>query len=144
MNAKWDHRFLELAKLVATWSKDPSTQVGAVIADDRRIILGLGYNGFPRGVVDHPSRYTDREIKYEMVQHAETNAIANASAPVLGATCYVTAMPCARCMGHMIQHGIARVVALRPTDSLRQRFEKSFSIAEGMADEAGVEIETID
>lgn len=32
-NEKWNRRFVELAKNVSTWSKDPSTKVGAVIVD---------------------------------------------------------------------------------------------------------------
>ena len=47
---KWDMRFLELAALVATWSKDPSTQVGAVIVDSAKRIVSVGFNGAPRGV----------------------------------------------------------------------------------------------
>ena len=32
---KWDKRFLEIAHQVATWSKDPSTKVGAIIVGDK-------------------------------------------------------------------------------------------------------------
>ena len=52
LSNKWDIRFLEMAKLVASWSKDPSTQVGA-IAVRNRTVIAQGYNGFPRGVDDH-------------------------------------------------------------------------------------------
>src|ERR1051326_2813900 len=54
---KWDRRFLELAKHVSSWSKDPSTKVGAVIVDANRRVVATGYNGFPRGVEDTPERY---------------------------------------------------------------------------------------
>ena len=50
---KWDKRFLELAKLVGSWSKDPSTKVGAVIVDCNNRIISVGYNGFPKGVKDN-------------------------------------------------------------------------------------------
>ena len=75
----WDKRFLDLAEHVAGWSKDPSTQVGCVIVNDKRVVVGLGYNGFPRGVEDTPERLNDRPTKYLMVQHAEVNAILNGS-----------------------------------------------------------------
>jgi dCMP deaminase len=72
---KWDGRFLDLAVFVGDWSKDPSTKVGAVLVRPDRTIAGLGFNGFPRGVLDHPERYDDRPTKYEMVVHAEMNAL---------------------------------------------------------------------
>jgi dCMP deaminase len=75
---KWDRRFLDLAKQVSTWSKDPSTQVGAILVNDLKQVVGMGYNGFPRGVHDWQERYDDREIKYPMVVHAEVNAIIQA------------------------------------------------------------------
>lgn len=64
---KWDGRFLDLAVLVGEWSKDPSTKVGAVLVRPDRTIAAVGFNGFPRGVLDHPERYEDRPTKYEMV-----------------------------------------------------------------------------
>ena len=54
---KWNQRFLEIAKTVAGWSKDPSTKVGAVAVSDARAILTTGYNGIPRFVADFPERY---------------------------------------------------------------------------------------
>ena len=60
---KWNMRFLEMAKMVGSWSKDPSTQVGAVIVDDDRRVISLGYNGFPKGVADN-QRLDDRKEKY--------------------------------------------------------------------------------
>jgi dCMP deaminase len=87
---KWNERFLELAKHVASWSKDPSTQVGAIIVDpETRVVLGMGYNGFPRGVDDHPDRYANRELKYSLVVHAEANAILEAGKTCNGATLFV-------------------------------------------------------
>ena len=89
---KWVKRFFRLANEVATWSKDPSTKVGAVIVGENKQIISQGYNGFPRGVDDTEERYNNREIKYKMVVHAEMNAILNAlynGSSVKGATLYV-------------------------------------------------------
>ena len=84
----WDKRFLDMARLVAAWSKDPSTQVGAVVVDPDYRVRGMGYNGFPAGIKDD-ERLHDRPAKHKLVVHAETNAIATAcrhGASFLGCT----------------------------------------------------------
>lgn len=138
MSAKWDRRFLDLAAHVAAWSKDPSTKVGCVLVDTQRIVVGMGYNGFPRGVGDHAERLHDRPVKYAMVQHAEANAVLNASVKPHGATAYVTHPCCANCAGLLIQAGVSRIVTTRPSAGLAERFRESFAIARSMLDEAGV------
>lgn len=64
---KWDRRFLKIAREGATWSKDPSTQVGAVIVDQANCVVSLGYNGLPRGVSDRRDRLDDRLKKYAAI-----------------------------------------------------------------------------
>ena len=76
---KWDKRFLELAKQIASWSKDPSTQVGCVVVGPDREIRSTGFNGLPRGIEDSEDRLNNREIKYPMICHAEENAIMHAA-----------------------------------------------------------------
>lgn len=143
---KWDHRFLELARHVAAWSKDPSTKVGAVIVDKRNIVRGMGYNGFPRGVKDTPDRYNDREIKYRFVVHAELNAILNATGPVAGCTIYVwpTLMipnVCPECCKSVIQSGIIEVVGQR--GETQERWQDMAKISEAMLRESGIRIRMI-
>jgi dCMP deaminase len=130
----WDERFMEVAKLIATWSKDPSTKVGCVIVNDNRNIIATGYNGFPRGVNDCPDRMADRPTKYLMVQHSETNAINNATASIKGATAYVTHYPCSNCTGALIQAGIVRIVTVEPS----ARFADSFVASKMMLEETGI------
>ena len=92
MSNKWDNRYLNLAREVSTWSKDPSTQVGAVAIGEKGQVLAQGYNGFPRGVNDSLERYNDKEVKYRYVVHAEMNCIYNATftgASLNNATMYV-------------------------------------------------------
>ena len=79
LSNKWDHRYLEVARVVGTWSKDPSTQIGAVAVGLKGQILAQGYNGFARGVSDDNSRYEDRQTKYKYIVHAEQNLIYNAT-----------------------------------------------------------------
>lgn len=114
---KWDSRFFDLAKHVANWSKDPNTQVGAVIVNDLHQVLSIGYNGFPRGVQDTPSRYEERGCKHSFVVHAERNALDNAFTEVRGASMYVTLFPCNECAKGIVQKGIKRLFTPEPDPS---------------------------
>lgn len=134
----WDWRFLDLASHVAGWSKDPSTKVGAVIVNEKRQVLGMGYNGFPRGVDDDHHRYEDRETKLLFVAHAERNALDNTFTDSEGATLYSTLFPCTDCAKGIIQRGIKRVVTTKPSETQYQRFNCKFSKI--MFEEAGVEL----
>jgi dCMP deaminase len=142
---KWDRRYLEMAKLVSTWSKDPSTQVGAVLVNYALRKEFVGYNGFPAGVPDEPELYADREQKYPRVVHAEVNAILKAGDFARGATLYVypsfTLPPvCAPCAGVVIQAGVQEIVGYSPdlTDPRVQRWVNSIKIAEDMCRKAGI------
>ena len=104
---KWDKRFLEIAHQVATWSKDPSTKVGAIIVGDKLQIVSQGYNGFPRNIEDKEERLNIRELKYKFTIHAEANAIYNAlynGSSVQYCTLYcVSLFPCSECAKAIIQ-----------------------------------------
>lgn len=139
---KWDIRFFELAALVASWSKDPSTKVGCIITDSKRRILSLGYNGFPRGVDDTQERYENRQLKYQLIQHAEANAILNATCNLENSIAYVTHHPCASCAGLLIQAGVKTVKTYEPSDDLKSRFSESFELSKIMFEEANVKLFT--
>jgi len=125
---KWDKRFLSLAREISTWSKDPSTQIGAVVVNDEKRILATGYNGFPRGIHDSEQRYNDRETKYKYVVHAEMNAIYNATFNGISlkeSTLYVWGLPvCGECAKGVIQVGIKRIVM--PKADYPDRWVESF------------------
>ena len=141
-STKWDKRFLELAKLVGSWSKDPSTKVGAVIVDSNNRIVSTGYNGFPRGIQDSTEKLLDREQKYDIIVHAEMNAIAFANKCLKNCTLYTWPFePCSRCAGMIIQSGIKRVVSVIHPD---KRWEKSFKTARQLFKESGIILEWID
>jgi dCMP deaminase len=114
LSYEWHKKHLELAKHISTWSKDPSTQIGAVIASQTGQILSLGYNGFPRGIADTDDRLNDREQKYQLIVHAEMNAIYNATlngVSLRDSTLYVHGLPvCKACALGIIQVGIKLVV----------------------------------
>lgn len=133
---KWDFRFLDLAALVASWSRDSSTQVGAVIVDPDHRVVSLGFNGFPRGLedVDLP-----RDEKLRRTIHAEENALLFASRSLDGCSIYITHPPCARCAAKIIQTGTARVVFWEPSDAFAERWADEMATSFAMFDEAGVE-----
>lgn len=111
---EWDSYFMGLAHLSAKRSKDPSTQVGAVIVDSQKHVVGIGYNGFPCGCSDDEFPW-EREgdfchTKYPFVVHAELNAILNSTSDLRGCTLYVSLFPCNECAKAIIQSGIARIV----------------------------------
>ena len=97
-----------------------------------------GYNGFPRGIADTPGRLNDREVKYELVVHAETNALLTAREPLHGYTLYCTFPPCSRCAVSIIQAGIVRVVAIKPTAEQEERW--GFWRTRDLFKEAGIDI----
>lgn len=142
MNIKWDYRFLTLAKHVADWSLDPRTQVGAVIVRPDKTIASVGFNGFPRQVVDSPARLHDRGVKHRMTIHAELNAILHAREPLAGYRLYVWPFqPCAQCAGAIIQAGISTVYAAQP-ETVDEHWVLDFALARQMFYEAGVELVT--
>lgn len=142
MSTDWDRRYLDLAATVAAWSKDPSSKVGAAIVRPDKTIASVGFNGFPRGVADHATRYEDRSVKYPFTVHAEVNAILAAQEPLHGYTLYVTPLhPCASCAGAIIQAGIARVVSTPSTKSTA--WDRDSSLAQTMFREAGVTVAVI-
>lgn len=146
MSNKWDVRFLELAKHISGWSKDPSTKVGCVVVGEDREIRSTGFNGFPRGISDDNDRLTDRNKKYPLICHAEENAIMHAArigVSLKGSTAFVTWPPCSRCARSLIQAGILEVVYPSP-EGIPERWLEDFTISNGMLEEAGVLVRTID
>lgn len=135
---KWDRRFLGMANLVATWSKDPSTGVGAVITDAKNRVVSMGFNGFPRAVRDDDELLMDRDEKLRRTIHAEDNALLFARQDVTGCTIYVTHPPCARCAAKIIQAGISRVVSRPPWSDFTARWADDMRSAAAMFTEAGV------
>jgi dCMP deaminase len=144
INSKWDNRFMKLAREISTWSKDPSSKIGAVIVNDERRILATGYNGFPRGIEDTEERLSDREEKYPRIVHGEANALMNAlysGVSVKDATIYVWGLPvCADCTKLVIQSGIKRVVITYPEYAPEKWQTQWNNMSKPMYEEAGVSL----
>jgi dCMP deaminase len=151
VSERWDIKYLNLAKHVSTWSHDPSTKVGAVVVNWDYQQEFIGYNGFPKGVLDTLKRYSDRETKYKMVVHAEVNAILKAGHLAKGSTLYVYpafALPpvCNECAKVAIQAGIKEVVGYNPdlNDERVKRWFQSIEISRTMFEEAGITWRSLD
>lgn len=137
MNDKWDARFLDLARYIAQWSKDPSTQTGAVITRGRQVV-SVGYNGLAAGVYDLPERLNEREVKLKMIVHCERNAMLYAKQDLTGCTLYTWPfMSCAPCAAMVIQAGINRCVAPYAD---RPKWAEDFKLATDMFQEAGINL----
>lgn len=144
INMKWDKRFMRLAIEISSWSKDPSTKVGAVVVNDDRRILATGYNGFPRGIVDTEERLNDRDEKYPRIIHAELNCLMNAlysGVSVRDSTIYVYGLPiCSECTKSVIQSGVSRVVITYPELAPDRWKEQWDQWSAPMYKEAGVQM----
>ena len=142
MSDTWDRWGLDLAAIAAGRSKDPSTQTGAAILDDYQRLVSVGFNGFPRGILDD-DRLRDRDTKLSIIIHAEVNAILFANRSLEGCTIYVSPwMPCSNCAAVIIQAGIKRVVS--PIDGkVAERWAAAHALSLEILEEAGVECVTI-
>jgi dCMP deaminase len=132
----WDMVWMNVALVIKERSKDPDTQVGSVVVspDNRKVYVG--YNGFPAGVKDTVERWK-RPHKYDLVIHAEDNALLNAKEDLEGWTLYLTLYPCVRCATDLIQAGIKRLVYLEKPD----RPDSKYDLSTEIMTEAGILIE---
>ena len=138
--SKWDKRFMNMAKMISTWSKDKSTGVGAVIVDDDKKIVSVGYNGFPRKINDNIACRHESPEKHHWTIHAERSAILEADISLKGTTLYCTFFTCSVCAQEITQKGIKRVVAPEP-DWDHHRYGEGQKIAVEMYKEAGIEVD---
>jgi len=134
----WDECFMRMARTIALRSKDPSTQAGAAICDASNVVVGLGYNGFPRGI-DSTHLPWDKEgdfheTKYAYVCHAEENAVYNANTSTRGAKIYCTLFPCNECAKTIIQNGITEIIF----ESDKYHDMPAFQASRRLLDAAGV------
>ncbi len=136
---KWDLRALQMAHLVSSFSKDPSTKCGAVIMRPDKTIASAGYNGFPAKLKDYPAHYNNRTAKLARVIHCEMNALLHAKQDIAGCTLYTFPfLTCDRCTVHMIESGIVRLVTLKADPDREKRWKDSFQAARNFWMEAGI------
>lgn len=139
----WIDYFMDMAKHVASRSKDPSTKVGCVIVSSDKVVVATGYNGLPIGVSDMPERM-ERPAKYLWTAHAEENAVALAArvgSRLKDATVFVTHQPCSRCARSLIQAGIQHVYVGEGKTSMPS---EEFEVSAIMFREAGILVEKLE
>ena len=101
----WHEYFINIAKEVSKKSKDPSSQVGAVIVNKNNEVVSTGFNGFVSKCDESMMSY-ERPLKYNLILHAEMNALIFAKRDLRGCTVYSTHGPCDNCLKHILQAGI--------------------------------------
>lgn len=150
MSKRWDRGFLKQALDWAHMSKDPNTQVGAVVIGPDKELRASGFNGFPRGIADTQARLLDRPLKNRLMVHAERNCICNAArvgVSLKGCTLYLVATdvsgliwggaPCTACTLEVIQAGIAEVVSF-PFKNVPSKWADDVEFGRALLDEAGI------
>lgn len=142
----WETYFMSIALLSSFRSKDKYTQNGACIVGKDNKIIGIGYNGLPKGLSDDNSKYwTDDDTSLEKsrhsyVIHAEKNAILNSiSRDLEGTRIFVTQFPCNHCAQMIIQVGISEVIYLRKKEK-NEEWVKKNKVVETMFGEVGIEV----
>ncbi|MBI5275437.1 MAG: dCMP deaminase family protein [Burkholderiales bacterium] len=143
----WHSMFMGVALLASARSKDHRARNGACIVTPEHRIVGVGYNGLPRGCDDaDPVYWSDNdadpyESRHSYVVHAEINAILNCVVlPLNRATIYATQFPCPRCAQAIIQAGINKVVYLRE----KPHHAQSNAAARKMFTAAGLTVERLE
>lgn len=142
-NDKWAGRLLKMAKEVASWSKDDSTQVGAVITNQDGGPVSWGFNGMPMGINDTVEARHVRPYKYKWMAHAERNAMDLAPKGDLSdCVMFVTFSPCTNCAQSIIQRKIKTLVIDEDftADKMPERWQEDMLVAVEMLTEAGVAI----
>lgn len=155
---RWQEYFLNIALINAQMSKDPNTGVGAVIVGVGNEILSTGFNGLPRYIEDSDERLNNRDVKHDLIIHAEMNAIISAArngARIVGGRLYVMCYdkieqkawgtaPCVRCASHLIQAGISTVVFGVTGYKPVKDWDKAHEMSLPLFTEAGISIIAVD
>lgn len=131
-----------MAKEVSSWSRDPSSKIGATVVSPKNIILATGWNGFPRNIKDTDERLNNREIKYKYTVHAEMNCIYNAcytGNSLDNSSLYVYGLPtCSKCCLGVVQSGINKVYMMYKKN-IAEKWQEEFKFTESVFNEANVE-----
>lgn len=152
---RWHEHYFEECLRQAAFSHDPNTQVGCVIVSSTKIMeLSSGFNQFPIGIKETPERLNDRDLKLSLMVHAELNAICFAARygiSLMGSTLYLTATdhtglkwggpPCSKCMPHIIQAGIKKIISRPP--KLISKWADDLAISREYIREAKLDYEEI-
>lgn len=113
---KKDLYYLRITKTIAEGSKCLRAKYAAILVKDGRIIA-TGYNGKPKGAINDHICYRenleDNAAKPNCCIHSEANCLLHSS-PIerVGATMYVSGIPCTDCSLLIMASGVSRLVYL--------------------------------
>lgn len=137
----WQKKYLEKAEFIAQWSKDPSRKCGCVITTMNDIPVGEGFNGLSKRVKDTWERLNNRDLKLQMILHAEENALIFSSSLLKTQPCRVYTWPfppCSKCASILTQYEtITEIVA---PNFFPPKWEKSCKLGKELFEEAGVKV----
>lgn len=144
-------KFLDVAGVIAiVFSKDKSTKVGALITTKDGSPLSWGYNGLVRGVNDEVDARHIRPEKYLWAEHAERNAVYNASRAGISlkdSRMFITHLtPCPDCVRAIIQAGVSEIYVEESAFKLggaAERWLTNWETSKEMLNEAGVTITVV-
>lgn len=139
----WNKRFIEMAELVATWSKDPSHKIGAVIVDKDNRIVSTGFNGFAKGICDSAERLLKKDIKRTLMLHAEENAILHARRDLTNCKIYIVGYCCCtHCASMIIQSGIKEVYYKNTKEDkeVSEYWKENLQLAEALLKEVNIKV----
>lgn len=147
-SSKWLRRYMNMAVMVAGWSKHPEWKVGAVAWGDFGQILATAFNGWPRGMVSEEDERAKANPKsVSKTVHAESNLICNANltnVTLLGSSAAITLFPCSRCSLLLAQVGVAQIVVPKILpDGLKPKWTSDWKIAREILKDTGVEVTLI-
>ena len=109
----WHELFMTMVYLVASKSKDERAHIGAVIVGPNKEVRSTGYNSFVRGLNDNLSERQEKPEKFFWFEHAERNAIYNATligVSLKNCIMYTNGIPCMGCARGIVQSGIKEVI----------------------------------
>ena len=102
-------RMLFCQYTLAPRSPDPSTKGGCIIYAEYGVSVGVGWNSFPINMKVDDSYYSNRDLKYPRVIHAEMRALLGASDQAFKGQLYCNLPPCSDCAKHICDAGLLEV-----------------------------------
>ena len=146
-----DEYFMLHVYLAASRSKDPSTQIGAILVQGDTLV-SEGYNGFCRKINDNEPERWMRPEKYYWIEHGERNSIYNAARngiKTFNSVMFTNGLPCVDCARSVIQAGIREVVLHKQWENqwseiMKDKWKGMDEVSAIMFKEAGVNVRYLD
>lgn len=141
LSSRWQEFYIRLALEVASGSKDASTKCGAILVRPDKTVASIGFNGFPKRLVDNQEFLTNpvfREDKLSRMTHAEQNCLNyNRDYDTAGFHMFISAHPCDKCALRIISTNISYIY-YAPNPAFEARWAEPIARAKVLLEEAGI------